>query len=169
MEAKYLFEDRNFIMPRPKRQPKWVKVTSKNVTKQTRIALDKLGEFFPNVSFFSWHPNIPRAQYGDDPKNYTQYNSNYNSRIWIGDSLIARSSKGTKSHAAVNDGHKTLKKALEHIPELETLGGSGSSDDDTKTYQTQISFLKTVGTHEEVKEIKNRVITHGAYSLYKGE
>jgi hypothetical protein len=167
MSQSYLYDDREITIPRPKKNPGWIRVSGSEVTYQTQEALNKLGEFFPNVSFFGWHPNIPQAQYSDKADTW---GSNYNKRLLIAGSVIVRSKPGNKSQNAVIDGWRTIRNALKHIPEVKTLGGSGDSDEDTASYQMQLSFLVgEVGTHEESDKIKNKIITHGAYSLYKGE
>jgi hypothetical protein len=165
MKRSYLFNDRDIAIPPPSKVPEWRSVTPENTTSQTREALRKFQEFFPNVSFFSWHPNIPQAQY----RGKDMWGSNYNKRILIGDSVIIRSRPGTKSAVAVDRGWDTIREAMEHIPEAEVMGGNGDSDDTTKSYQMQLSFLKTVGTHEEANEICERVLTAGAYTFKNGE
>lgn len=164
MKRSYLFDDRDIVIPPPSRIPEWKRADHEEVTPQTLELLSKLQEFFPQVSIFSWHPNIPQAQY----RGADMWGSNYNARILIGDSIIVRSRPGTKSLTGVDRGWDTVRNAMKHIKEAETLGGNSSSDETTKSYQMQISFLKTVGTHEESNELKYKILTHGAYSFKDG-
>ena len=159
----YLYDDRNISIPVPTNVPEWTRVSESNVTSETKGILDKLVSKVHEVSLFSWHPNIQNAQYSEG-KGFAGW-GNYNSRISLGDSIIVKGFDKTLE----NDGYDFIRDSLNHIPEVKTCGGSGNREDGLKTYRSQLSFLHTVGTHDESNDLKNRLITHGAYSFFDGE
>ena len=160
MEKSYLFDDRDIIIPVPRIVPEWTRVEG-NITAETQGILDKLVDRVHEVSIFSWHPNIVSSQYSDDPEDYRYHNNNYNSRIRLGNNIVIQGIDDT-----LDRGYHLIRNSISHVKEMRTEGGSG---DLRNGYQAQISFLVTVRTHEESNDLKNRLITHGAYSFRDGE
>lgn len=162
-------DERDALYPRPPHRPVWRKAEGE-VTEETLKLLQALQPDFHDVSLFSWHPNIEAAQYSGKKNPYSHSDGNYNSRMRLNLSLIAKTTE-PKPYSSNWDGFRVIERALKPFPFMEKCGGSGHREPDGRySTQVQISFLtKGIGTHEKAAEIKKEKITSGAYTFESGE
>ena len=163
----YLLDDRDSLMPVPTIKLNWLRVTNSNVTSETIQMLHKLQDTCSDVSVFSWHPNIKYSQYSAE--FHRGFETNYNTRISMACSIYAKTYPMNSGERNAYRGSDILRNSINHIRELESLGGNGNTENESAVTRLQVSFLKTVDTFEESDELKNRIFTHGAYMCRKNE